>query len=97
MKTTRLQSTAAPVASPIADARLAARIAARWSDFTKIANVVASIAVKKRHAAIIAVGRKWLATAESSGAATSTSFAPVAELSCPAAVRAAARCSRAWA
>ena len=86
-----------PVASLIADARLAAKIAAGRSDFTKVAND-AAIAVKKRHVAELAVGGKWPATARSSRAATSASTAPAeAALSCFAAVRAAARCSRAWA
>ena len=86
-----------PVTSLIADARLAAKIAAGRLDFTKVAND-AAIAVKKRHVAELAVGGKWPATARSSRAATSASTAPAeAVLGCLAAVRAAARCSRAWA
>ena len=86
-----------PVVSLIADARLAAKIAAGRSDFTKVAND-AAIAVKKRYVAELAVGGKWPATARSSRAATSASTAPAeAVLSCLAAVRAAARYSRAWA
>ena len=86
-----------PVASLIADARRAAKIAAMRSDFTKVAND-AAIAVKRRHVAELVVGRKWPAMARSSRAATPATTAPAeAVLSCLAVVRAAARCSRAWA
>ena len=88
-----------PVASLTADARLAARKAAGRSDFTKVAADIA-IAVKKWHVAALAVAKKWPATersSEAAGEARSAPGAPVAVLSCLAAVRAAARCSRAWA